>query len=294
MFRTALLTLFALSVSVTVCAQPAIGVMVGQQDYCGHRYVPKPAAGSFVFFDDQPLRMRLWLTLREASGEHRLRSVSSAQAAISATATFYALPAEPASGGTTKEVSLRMRGDIIRYDNDLETVVSWSDEMNLQLGVAYVLPVEVATRLSPGFYRLHVNFAGTDEKGEKVVPGVFDFEFRNAEQDSEPERIRRRACEALRNGSIEEAELQARRLLRLVPTSSEGYALLAEAAEKRSDDYRSRGDSGRALGFAEEAKRNYQRQLDMQLEDSLLLKHTPATLLREDAEGIGRKANGAQ
>jgi hypothetical protein len=266
--------------------------MIGQYNYCGHRYVSQPVAGGFVFFDDEPVRLRLALLLRTGSDEHTLRSVGGVQDAISATATFFSLPSEASSRGTATEVGLRVRGDVVREGNGAEFVVPWKNELVVGPGVGYVIPVEIATTLLPGFYRIQVSFAGSDEKGEAIARGVFDFEFRSATGDSEPERIRRRACSALQEGSLDEAEHEARRLLSLRPTSSEGYSLLAEAAEKRSNDYRARGDAGRSLVLAEEAKRNYQQQLDMQSRDSLLLKHTPATILEEDAKGIRRKANG--
>jgi hypothetical protein len=288
--RTILLAVIALGVSATVYAEPAVGLMIGQHNYCGHRYVPKPVAGSFVFFDDYPIYLRLWLATRTAGEGHRMRSLGGAQNAISAKATFFALPAGASSRGATVEVGLRVRGEVSRDDNGVETEVPWNDEFLLEPGVAYVIPVELATRLSPGFYRLQVHLAGTDERGDGIVPGTFDFELRSASQDSEPERIRRRACSALKDGLLEEAELEARKLLTLMPTSSEGYALLAEAAEKKSDDYRSRGDVARGRDFADEARRNYQKQLDMQSGDLLLLKHTPSTILEEDAKGIRRKA----
>ena len=185
-----------------------------------------------------------------------------------------------------------MRGDVVRQDSGAEIVVPWKDELVVGPGVGYVIPVEIATTVLPGFYSIQVSFEGSDEKGEAIARGVFGFEFRSATQDSEPERIRRRACSALQEGSFDEAEQEARKLLSLRPTSSEGYSLLAEAAEKRSNDYRARGDAGRALVLAAEAERNYQQQLDMQPRDSLLLKHTPAALLEEDATGIRSKANG--
>ena len=292
MMRTVFLTLVALGVPAGVYAEPTIGLMIGQHDYCGHRYVPKPVGGSFVFFDDQPIRLRLVLGLRIGNGEHTLKSVGGVQGAISATATFFPLPVEASPRGTTTEVGLRVRGDVVREGNGAEFVVPWKDELVVGPGVGYVIPVEIATTLLPGFYRIQASFAGSDEKGEAIARGVFDFEFRSATEDSAPERIRRRACSALQEGSLDEAEQEARRLLSLRPTSSEGYSLLAEAAERRSHDYRARGDAGRALVLAEEAKRNYRQQLDMQSRDSLLLKYTPAAVLEEDAEGIRRKANG--
>ena len=290
--RTVFLTLVALGISAGVYAEPSIGVLIGQHDYCGHRYVPVPVGGAFVFFADQPVRLRLFVGRRTGDGEHTLKSAGSVQGAISATATFFPLPVEASPRGTATEVGLRVRGDVVREDNGAEFVVPWKDELVIGPGVGYVIPVEIATTLSPGFYRIQVRLAGTDEKGEAIARGVFDFEFRSATGDSEPERIRRRACSALQEGSLDEAEQEARRLLSLRPTSSEGYSLLAEAAEKRSNDYRARGDAARALVLAEEAKRNYQQQLDMQSRDSLLLKHTPAALLEEDAKGIRSKANG--
>jgi len=111
--RTVFLTLVALGVSAGVYAEPAIGLMIGQYNYCGHRYVPQPVAGSFVFFDDQPIRLRLSLGLRTESNEHTLRSVGGVQDAISATATFFSLPSEASSRGTATEIGLRVRGDVV-------------------------------------------------------------------------------------------------------------------------------------------------------------------------------------
>lgn len=227
---------------------PPLMLLVNVREYFSETYTRRPpheTGALFVYFVNEPVRMRLEIANRSDTHETLLTAAAHVREAVRVR-TFH--------NGEPADIPVSISADGWRTTGYSETPLNWERGMGIGPRGTLKWHVEVLGQpLKAGFYRLEFGVLATDEQSRPIAPQAptFQFEVREPSTADEPEILRRDAMRLFGAGRYPEAERAVTRLLQRHPSSYEAHLIRGQIQVKMGRPDAAAQHFARALALLE-------------------------------------------